>query len=127
MKKIILNTVVAGFTAVSLQAGTFSLSAPLTTDAASGISTANTYTHTVSGRTAATVNGVVFADQSPDTTVPNFTWTSATKNEVVNNANTWVAATGGVTGAGLITLLNSFTYAGVVRLQEQPRDFPSLG
>ena len=112
MKKIILNTVVAGFTAVSLQAGTFSLSAPLTTDAASGISTANTYTHTVSGGLPATVNGVVFADQSPDTTVPNFTWTSATKNDVTNNAGTWVAATGGVTGAGLISLLNSFTYAG---------------
>jgi hypothetical protein len=112
MKKIILSIAAAGLAVGSLQAGTFSLSAPLTTDAASGIATSNTYTHAVSGGLAATVNGVVFAEQNATSTLANFTWTSPTKSVVLNNAGTWVAATGGVTGSGLISLLNSFTYAG---------------
>lgn len=94
-------------------AGTISLSSPLTDDASTGISTANTYTHAVSGGTAATVNGVNFAVLGPATTPANFSWVSSgTKDQVQNNNGQWVPANGGVTGAGLISLLQSFTYSG---------------
>lgn len=103
-----LGLVLAG----SATAGTFSLGLPLTDDASSGISSFNTYTHAVSGGSAATVNGVSFLLVNSGTTPANFTWTSAGgKGEVVNNNNTWVPANGGVTGAGLQSLLGSLTYA----------------
>jgi hypothetical protein len=98
----------------SARAGVFSLSAPFTDDASSQISAANTYTHAVSGGTVATVNGVNFAQLSPGVIPANFTWSSSTFgfNEVLNNNGQWVPASGGVTGAGLIDLLESFTYSG---------------
>ncbi|MES2705995.1 MAG: PEP-CTERM sorting domain-containing protein [Verrucomicrobiota bacterium] len=96
----------------SANAGTFSLSLPLTDDASTGISTARTYTHAITGGGAATVNGVSFSLLNSSTTPANFTWTSTGgKAEVVNNNNNWVPATGGVTGPGLLSLLGSLTYA----------------
>ncbi|MFN0127322.1 MAG: hypothetical protein ACKV19_11620 [Verrucomicrobiales bacterium] len=93
--------------------GKFKLGKALTDDASSGISTAHTYTHAISGGTAATVNGVDFAALTPAATPANFSWVSAGgKNTVENNNNAWDPAAGGVTGPGLVSLLGSFTYAG---------------
>jgi hypothetical protein len=114
MKKILLPLLCLGLALASASAGVISVSAPLTTDASTGISAANTYTHAISGGSAATVNGVNFVLLSSAVTPANFTWVSnnaGNKAEVVNNPGDWVAATGGVTGPGLISLLNSFTYA----------------
>jgi len=98
----------------SVPAGVFSLSAPFTDDPSTQISTANTYTHAISGGTVATVNGVNFAQLSPGVIPANFAWTSSTFgfNEVVNNFGQWIPSSGGVTGAGLIDMLESFTYSG---------------
>ena len=117
MKKLLLNLLVAsvysGFALSQASAGVFSLSGPLTDDASSLIDPANTYTHTISGGTAATVNGVNFDAFSPTVTPANFSWTSTGgQNEVLNNNGDWNPELGGVTGAGLISLLQSFTYAG---------------
>lgn len=93
-------------------AGTFSLSVPLTDDASTGISSANTYTHTISGGSAATVNGVNFVLLSSGVTPANFNWASSgSKGEVVGNNNNWTPGGGGVTGSGLLSLLGSLTYA----------------
>ena len=93
-------------------AGDFSLSAPFTDDASSGISTGNSYTHAVSGGTAVTVNGVSFDVLSPDATPANFSWDTGglTKNTVVNNFGDW-ADGGTVTGPEIIALLKDFTYS----------------
>ena len=96
-----------------LSAGIFTLSSPLTDDGTSGISLAESYTHTISGGTAATVNGVAFAALTPTVTPANAVWNAGgVKNIVSNNNNTWNPAAGGVTGAGLKSLLGSFTYSG---------------
>ena len=94
-------------------AGTFSLSGPLTDDASSGVSTLNTYTHAVSGGSAATVNGVVFEELTPAKSPANLAWVAPDgKSQVLNNNNVWVPAAGGVTSTNLIALLRSFTYSG---------------
>lgn len=98
--------------AAKASAGTFSLSAPLTTDASTQISSSTTYTHAITGGGPATVNGVVFSVLNSTTTPTNFTWVSAGgKGEVVNNNNNWTPASGGVTGPGLLSLLGSLSYA----------------
>ena len=85
----------------------------LTDDASTGISTAKTYTHAISGGATATINGVSFATLTPTETPVNFSWdfvSSGTKGFIVNNAGNWNAASGGVTGTGLLELLGSFTF-----------------
>lgn len=100
------------FCAGVVNAGTFSLSAPLTDDASSGISASNQYTHAISGGGATTVNGVAFPRLSSGSTPPNFSWdSSGGKHVVIDRPNTWLPANGGVTGPGLLDLLGSFTYA----------------
>jgi len=91
---------------------------PVTTEALVGISTGKTYTHKISGGGATTINGVVFDVLTNVLTPPNFTWTpvnvtnNATKDFIPDNNGEWVPATGGVTGAGLLGLFDSFTYSG---------------
>jgi len=95
-----------------VQAGIFAKSSPFTDDASTGIDVANAYTHKISGGEAVTVNGVSFDLLNPSTTPANFSWTIANggKAQVTNNNGDWVPATGGVTGTGIIGLLNDFTY-----------------
>lgn len=90
----------------------------VTDDASTGISTAKTYSHKISGGGDVTINGVVFDVLTNVLTPPNFAWTpvNATNNgsrDFINDNNgEWVPATGGVTGSGLLSLFDSFTYAG---------------
>jgi hypothetical protein len=95
-------------------AGDMSVSPPLTDDASTGISTSKTYTHTISGGLAASINGVDFDLLDSGNTPANFDWNANgyNKNQVTDNNGDWVPATGGVTGPGLIDLLDSFTYSG---------------
>ncbi|WP_367873668.1 hypothetical protein [Luteolibacter sp. Populi] len=88
---------------------------PLTDDASSGISTAKTYTHRISGGAAATVNNVVFDVLTTTATPANFAWTvnGGKAAATAPNLGNWVAANGGVTGSGLQALYGTFTYAGV--------------
>jgi hypothetical protein len=111
MKNSLLSAGLALSLLAPLSAGTVSLSGPLTDDASTQISASNTYTHTISGGSAATVNGVSFAAFTSGVTPANFAWSSPTKAEIGNNLGQWVPASGGVTGAGLISLLSGFTYA----------------
>lgn len=86
---------------------------PLTDDASSGISTTKTYTHTISGAQALSVNGVAFQELNTLVSPPNFTWAevgAGNKAIFANAYNNWVPATGGVTGPGLLDLFDSFTY-----------------
>jgi hypothetical protein len=84
----------------------------VTDDASSGISTDKTYTHCVSGGAAATINGVEFNALTPTSSPANFTWTvNGGKNSAATpNLGSWVAASGGVTGAGLQSLYGTFVY-----------------
>ncbi|MGI8603048.1 MAG: PEP-CTERM sorting domain-containing protein [Verrucomicrobiales bacterium] len=95
-------------------AGVFSLSAPFTDDPSSLIDPLNDYTHAISGGTVANVNGVNFEQLSPGIIPAGFSWQSSTFgfSEVIDNNGQWSPAAGGVTGAGLIDLLESFTYSG---------------
>jgi hypothetical protein len=111
MTRTLISTAVFTLMGVSLDAGTISLSGPLTDDASTLISPANDYTHTVSGGSTATVNGVNFAALTSGATPPNFSWDSPSKAEIGNNLGQWIPAEGGVTGPGLISLLSGFTYA----------------
>ncbi len=96
-------------------AGVISVSPALTDDASTGISTSKTYTHTISGGTASSINGVDFDALNSGDTPADFDWNpnGFNKNQIAccNNGD-WVPATGGVTGPDLITLLGSFTYSG---------------
>jgi hypothetical protein len=129
MKKLLLNPLVyLGFALGQASAGDFSLSGPLTDDASSLIDPANIYTHAISGGTAATVNGVNFEVLSPGVTPVNFSWTSTGgQNEVLNNNGDWNPGLGGVTGSGLISLLQSFTYAGAGANAGQSQTFTLSG
>jgi len=115
MMKTKLPTIGASFLigVSSLQAGVISL-VPLTDDASSGISGSNTYTHAISGGNAATVNGVNFETLTNLVTPANFNWDTGanTKNVIGSNNGDWLPATGGVTGAGLQSLLAGFTFSG---------------
>lgn len=96
-------------------AGETSVSGPLTDDASTGVSSSKIYTHTVSGGSAATLNGVQFSVLNPSSTPANFSWSTEGKSKdaigCCNNGD-WNPATGGVTGPELINLLGSFTYSG---------------
>jgi hypothetical protein len=111
MKNLLFSTGFLGLLLVPALAGSVSLSGPLSDDASSLISSSNTYTHAISGGAAATVNGVAFSAMTSAVTPANISWVSATKAEIGNNLGDWVPANGGVTGAGLVSLLSSFTYA----------------
>jgi hypothetical protein len=95
-------------------AGSVSVSPALTDDASTGISTSKTYTHAISGGTAATINGVDFEVLDANNTPDNFDWNANgfDKNQIgcCNNGD-WDPAAGGVTGPELINLLGSFTYS----------------
>jgi hypothetical protein len=101
--------------ATALHAGEVTFSEPLTDDASTGVSTAKTYTHTISGGTAATLNGVSFEVLNDTTTPANFDWSTGVSIKSLigccNNGD-WLPATGGVTGPDLVTMLGSFTYSG---------------
>lgn len=94
-------------------AGTITFSPALTDDASTGISTAKTYTHTVSGGAAVVVNGVNFDVLDAGNTPANFAWSTngSTKNAIAFNNGDWVPASGEVTGPDLINLLGSFTFS----------------
>ncbi|HUT32957.1 MAG TPA: PEP-CTERM sorting domain-containing protein [Planctomycetota bacterium] len=106
--------IVLGLLAVTgvTQAGLITFGPVLTTDAMSGIG--GTYTHAVSGGSAQTVNGVSFSLLNNGTTPANFNWNTFgnTKDAIADNLGTWVPATGGATGPGLLPLLRGFTYSG---------------
>jgi hypothetical protein len=115
MKKTILLTSLSFLTGIGIaDAGTISLGAPFTTDASTGISNAHTYTHAISGGTAATVNGVGFELLDTGNTPANFTWDTGglNKNHIGALNGDWVPATGGVTGTGIQSLLAGFTFSG---------------
>jgi hypothetical protein len=115
MKTIVSLSALAWVLGASLApAGVISLSDPITDDASTGISTANVYTHAISGGSAQTVNGVDFELLNPTTTPANFTWDTGglTKNIVTANNGDWIPADGGVTGPGVVPLLQDFTYSG---------------
>ena len=84
---------------------------PLTDDESTGISPDNTYTHTISGGGAETVNGVEFELLNDATTPEDFYWdVSSVKNQLDNNNGGWDVGSSGVTGPGLQALLGSFTF-----------------
>ena len=113
MKTSLVSGLLFALGVVPLTAGTVSLGSPLTDDASSLISPANTYTHAISGGTTATINGVPFQQLQSGVIPANFLWVSTgSQDQVQNNNGDWVPANGGVTGAGLIDLLESFTYSG---------------
>ena len=77
----------------------------------SGISADNTYTHAISGGGAEAVNGVDFELLNNATTPTNFAWdVSSVKNQINDNNGGWNAGASGVTDAGLLGLLGSFTF-----------------
>ena len=109
-------------------AGVFTVSSPFTSDASSLISPANTYTHAISGGTAATVNGVNFEQLSSFATPLSFSWSSTgLQNEIIDGNGEWNPAAGGVTGTGLVDLLESFTYASLGADPGQSQTFTLSG
>jgi hypothetical protein len=96
-------------------AGTITVSPALTDDASTGISPAKTYTHTISGGSAASINGVNFDVLDAGNTPANFDWNANgfdNREIACCNNGDWVPASGGVTGPDLINLLGSFTFSG---------------
>jgi hypothetical protein len=100
---------------VGADAGVITISPALSDDASTGISTTKTYTHTISGGSAASINGVNFDVLDDSNTPANFDWNTNgfNKNQIscCNNGD-WIPGDGGVTGPELINLLGSFTYSG---------------
>ena len=92
----------------------------LTTDETSGISSSKTYSHTISGGSEATVNGVTFTALKPAQPANEFGWVTtnaagnpATFNEIAPfNLGAWLPDGGSLTGTGLLELLGGFTYSG---------------
>ena len=86
----------------------------LTDDVSSGIDADKTYTHTISGGGAASVNGVEFETMTPTLLPPNLLWDTGglTMSQVAaTNNGDWDPALGGVTGPGLLGLFGGFTYS----------------
>ena len=88
----------------------------VTDEASTGISASETYTHKISGGSAATVNGVALDVLDTATTPANFEWNgfSGGKNIIgpaINNAD-WNPAAGNVTGDGNLQMFGTFTYSG---------------
>jgi len=89
----------------------------VTDEASTGISTAETFTHKISGGSAATVNGVALDVLDVATTPPNFEWNgnAGGKNIIgpaINNG-TWNPDLGNVANVpGLRQMFGTFTYSG---------------
>ncbi len=88
----------------------------VTDEASTGISAAETFTHKISGGSAATVNGVALDVLDTATTPPNFNWNpfAGGKNIIgpaINNA-TWNPGAGNVAGGGNLQMFGTFTYSG---------------
>ena len=88
----------------------------VTDEISTGIKSSDTYTHKISGGSAATVNGVSLDVLDTVTTPANFAWNgnAGGKNIIgpaINNG-TWVPASGNVTGDGNFQLFGTFTYSG---------------
>ncbi len=83
----------------------------VTDDASTGISTAKTYTHKMSGGDSATINGVTLEKLGANVTPANFVWSASNgKSEISNTVGTWVPASGGVTGPGALSMFGGFVY-----------------
>ena len=99
------------------QAGVFTVSGALTDDASTGISSSKTYTHTVSGGIAASINGVSFDVLNSSNTPADFDWNTNgfRKSQIPPPSsdpnNDWIPEAGGVTGTDLIDMLESFTFS----------------
>lgn len=115
MKKFSVLSFVCSLLALSFPAvaGTISLSGPIVDDASSGIDSANTYTHAISGGSAQTVNGVAFASLNPGSNPAGFNWDTGGfgQNQVLNNFGDWVPTTS-LSGTATEALLRDFTYSG---------------
>ncbi|MCB1093959.1 MAG: PEP-CTERM sorting domain-containing protein [Verrucomicrobiales bacterium] len=128
--RTLFASTVLGITASSGFAGTISLSAPFSDDASSGISSANTYTHAISGGSAVSVNGVAFDALTTDATPANFNWDTGdkSKNQVTGNFGDWNEANGRVpTGPEILGLLQDFTYSGNGADQPSAQNFTVSG
>jgi len=128
------HTILASLACLSglgtVHAGTISLSAPFTDDASTGISSANTYTHAISGGSAQTVNGVDFELLNPTTIPENLAWDAgglALSVIAGPNNGDWVPADGGVTGPGIQSLLGGFTYSSNGAANPATQTFSLLG
>jgi hypothetical protein len=90
----------------------------VTDEASTGISTEETFTHKISGGSAATVNGVALDVLDTAATPPNFAWDGRAggKNIIgpgINNG-TWNPDAGNVANVtGLRQMLGTFTYSGL--------------
>jgi len=86
---------------------------PITDDASTDIDPSKVYTHAISGGAAAVINGVSFDVLSTASIPANFIWDAGDKsfNEVVQNNGDWLPEEGFVTGPGLVSLLESFSYS----------------
>lgn len=86
----------------------------ITDDASTGISATKFHTHAISGGAAVTVNGVAFDVLTGDVTPLDFSWDqlggSTGRGANAGTPGDWDAAAGGVTGPGIIELLNSFVF-----------------
>ena len=90
----------------------------MTDEDSTGITGANapTFTHKISGGSAATINGVTLDVLDTATTPANFNWNgnAGGKNIIgpaINNG-TWNPASGNVTGTGNLQMFGTFTYSG---------------
>jgi hypothetical protein len=103
---------VATFSPSPAHAGQILFSSAFTDEASTGISTANSYTHTISGGSAQTVNGVTFDRLAPGVTPANFTWNSSTtqKNQLSGNLGDWTPVAG-LSGTSSQNLLRDFTFS----------------
>ena len=111
MKSFILSSLTLLCGTGLATAGTIGISGPLTDDASTGISLANTYTHAISGGGADSVNGVDFNLIDSGNLPANTDWeVSSVKNQINDNNGGWDPVAGGVTGIGLQGLLGSFTF-----------------
>lgn len=86
---------------------------PISDDASTGLDPEKTYTHLISGGSAATVNGVSFDALSPTLLPTNIIWDTLgqSQNQVLNNNGDWNAVAAGVS-PNVEALLGSFTYSG---------------
>ena len=84
----------------------------VTDDASTGISTSTTYTHKMSGGSAATINGVTLEKLGAFVTPANFAWglSSGFNGELSNNNAAWTPASGGVTGPGVLDMYSGMVY-----------------
>lgn len=130
MKKASVLTFFSSLVALSLpaSAGTISLSNPIVDDASSGISSANTYTHAISGASAQTVNGVAFTALNPNTPLAGFTWDSGgfSQNQLANNLGDW-SPIATLSGTDTEALLRDFTYSGTGANNPATQTYSLLG